>query len=92
MLVEDEYHFLLTCPKYKVNFNKYDDLLNGHDNFSVIFKSPLRRVSTYMGALMSYTSVCIETGSCRKTQNFGESAHQNKGEEGDLNNFRGGIQ
>ena len=46
-LEEDEYHSLLTCSSYKVIFKKYDDLLDEHDNFSVIHKSPPRRVRAH---------------------------------------------
>ena len=45
-LVEDEYHLLLACSACKVIPEKYDDLLDGHDNLVFILKCPPRRVST----------------------------------------------
>ena len=33
-------------PVYKIIREKYDDLLGGHDNLSVIFKCPPRKAST----------------------------------------------
>ena len=46
-LVENE-SFILTCSAYS------DDLLDGHDNLSVMFKSPPRQLSTYAHALFSH--------------------------------------
>ena len=39
-LVEDEYHLLITCLAYKIIRKKYEDLLDGHDNMSVMLKFP----------------------------------------------------
>ena len=36
--MEDEYHLLLKCSIYNVIHQKYDDLLDGHDNLSVVLK------------------------------------------------------
>ena len=35
-LMEDEYPLLLTCSPYKVIHEKYDYLLEGHDNIRII--------------------------------------------------------
>ena len=35
-LVEEEYRLLLACSEYKIICKKHDDLLDGHDNLSVI--------------------------------------------------------
>ena len=49
-LVEDEHHLLIACSAFH---QKYDDLLDWHDNASVILKcSP--RVSTCVRALFSH--------------------------------------
>ena len=37
----------IACSAYKVNCEKYDNLLDGHANVSIILKSPRRRVCTY---------------------------------------------
>ena len=50
-LVEDEYHLLIACSTYKVIHEKYDELLDGHGELSMILKFPQRRMSTYMCAL-----------------------------------------
>ena len=42
--MEDEYNLLLTCSTYNEICEKYDDLLDGHDNLSVMS----RRMSTYV--------------------------------------------
>ena len=44
-LVEDEYHLLIACSKHKVIQEKYDDLLDMHDNMSVILTFLPTRVS-----------------------------------------------
>ena len=48
---EDGYHLLITCLTYKVVCEKYDDLLDEHDNASVILKYPPMQVTTYVHAL-----------------------------------------
>ena len=42
--------WLLTCTTYKVIHHKYDNLLEGYDNLSVILESPPRRVYIYVCA------------------------------------------
>ena len=44
-LVKDEYHALITFSSYKVICEKYDDLLDMHDNMSVILTFLPTRVS-----------------------------------------------
>ena len=39
-LVEDECHLLIACSVYKVITEKYDALLDGYDNVSVIPNFP----------------------------------------------------
>ena len=54
-LMEDDYHLLLVAYRtYKFICEKYDDLLDGHDNSYEIPKSPPRRVSTYVRAFFSH--------------------------------------
>ena len=36
--MEDEYHFVIACPMYKVNHEKYYDVLDAHDTVTVIVK------------------------------------------------------
>ena len=38
--LEDEYYLLIACSVYKVIPQKYNDLLDGYDNVSVILKFP----------------------------------------------------
>ena len=45
-IVEDEYNSLLPCWAWKVIRRKYNDLLDGHDNLSVIYKSSTTRMRT----------------------------------------------
>ena len=58
-LMEDEYHLLLVCSIDNVIREKYDDLLDGHGNFSFIPKYPRRRVGTYVLAFFSYTEFLL---------------------------------
>ena len=53
-LVEDEYHLLITSSAYKVICEKFDDLLDGHDNMNAIFKCPPRSASTSVCTLFSH--------------------------------------
>ena len=50
-LGENEYHLLVTCSTYKVIHEKYDDLLDGHDNVNFILRFSPIRLSTYVRAL-----------------------------------------
>ena len=53
--MEDGYHLPITCVTYnKVISEKYDDLLDEHDNVCVILAHPPTRVSTYVHALFSH--------------------------------------
>ena len=46
--MEDEYHLFIACSvSYKVIHEKYDDLLDEHDNVSAVLKFPPRSVSAY---------------------------------------------
>ena len=52
-LVGDEYYLLIPCSAYKVIHEKYDDLLDGHDNAIVLLKCLPRSVNTYVHVLFS---------------------------------------
>ena len=53
-LVEDEYRLLVALSAHKVIREKYDDLLDEHDNVSVTLKCPPWKVSTYVCILFTY--------------------------------------
>ena len=46
---------------YKVIGDKYEDLLDKHDNVSVVLKFQARRVSTYVHALFSHPEFLLQT-------------------------------
>ena len=50
-MVEDECHLLFTCSAYSAIRSRYDDILRGSDNLSVILKTPPRRLSSYVYVL-----------------------------------------
>ena len=54
ILVDDEYKLLIACSVHSIIHEKHDDLLDRHDNASIILKRPLRRVTTYVIALLSH--------------------------------------
>ena len=55
--MENEYHWLIAFSMYKVIHEKYDDLLDGHDNVNAILKFSPIRVSTYVRALFSHREI-----------------------------------
>ena len=62
-MVDDECHLLISCSMYKVIHEKYDDLLDEHDNVNVILKCPPRRVSTYVWELFSRREILLQSNS-----------------------------
>ena len=50
--MEDEYNLLLTCSTYNEICEKYDDLLDGHDNLSTHIST--NNNEHYMYALFSH--------------------------------------
>ena len=57
-LVEDEYHLLFTCSTYSAIHESYDDILRGDDDLSIIVKSTIRRLSSYVNALNNSLRLC----------------------------------
>ena len=49
------------CSRHKVIHEIYDDLLGKHDYSSIILKSPLRRVRTYVHALFSHREFSLQS-------------------------------
>ena len=59
-MVEDECHMLFTCSKYSAISSRYADILRGSDNLSVILKTPLRRLSSYVYALFTHRDFVLQ--------------------------------
>ena len=52
-MIEDKYHLLFTCSAYSaISRSRYNDILRGSANLSVILKTPSRRLSSYVYALI----------------------------------------
>ena len=56
-----EYHSLIACSMYNVIREKYDDMLNGHDNVSVILKCLPRMMCTYVHAVFWHREFLLQS-------------------------------
>ena len=52
-LVKDEYYLLIACSTYKVIHEKYDDLLDEHDN--VVHTQMSSKKGNHISACISFT-------------------------------------
>ena len=59
-MVEDECHLLFTCSTYSAIRSRYADILRGSDNLRSILKTPPRRLSSYVYALLTHRDFVLQ--------------------------------
>ena len=59
-MVEDECHLIFTCSTYNAIRSTYADILRGSDNLSVILKTSMRRLSSYVSALFTHRDIVLQ--------------------------------
>ena len=59
-MVEDECHLLFPWLTYSAIHSRYGDILRGCDNLSAILKTPRRRLSSYVYALLTHRDFVLK--------------------------------